>query len=49
LFDLLAWDQAEHVAKEAKLNEAPLGGRASEAGDKDSVSLDEFFAKLGLI
>jgi hypothetical protein len=49
LFDLLAWDQAEHVAKEAELNEPPLGGRADEVGDEDSIFLDDFFAKLGLI
>ncbi|MCH2116626.1 MAG: hypothetical protein MK161_02915 [Pirellulales bacterium] len=31
LFDLLAWYQAEHVAKEAEWNEPPHGGRAGTA------------------
>jgi len=26
-----------------------FGGRADEVGDEDSIFLDEFFAKLGLI
>jgi hypothetical protein len=49
LFDLLAWGRAEHTAKGLELDESPLGRPADEAGGEDPVSLDEFFAKLGLM